>query len=66
VSPLFQQQSGLLLPQLSGALSLASAAALTGGQTDLMRSMLMTKAGGLQQFKLQFNCCGTSVEKVRH
>jgi hypothetical protein len=26
--------------------------------------MLMAKSGDLQQFKLQFNCCGTSVEKV--
>lgn len=30
-----------------------------------MRSMLLAKAAELDQFKLQFNCCGTAVEKVR-
>lgn len=59
-----QQQSGLL-PQLSTSMSLATATAAAGSQTDLMRSMLLSKACELDQFKLQFNCCGTGVEKVR-
>jgi hypothetical protein len=42
-----------------------AAAALAGNQTELMRAMLLAKAADLQQFKLQFNCCGTGVEKVR-
>lgn len=41
-----------------------AAAALAGNQTELMRAMLLAKAADLQQFKLQFNCCGTGVEKV--
>lgn len=30
-----------------------------------MRSVLAAKSSDLQEFKLQFNCCGTGVEKVR-
>lgn len=54
----------VLLPQLSTSMSINTAAAIAGSQTDLMRSMLMAKASELEQFKLQFNCCGTGVEKV--
>lgn len=59
-----------LLPHLSSAMSLtaaASGAAVSGGgssQTDVMRSLLLAKACELDHFKLQFNCCGTGVEKV--
>jgi hypothetical protein len=55
----------VFLPQLSSAQSLSTATALAGTQTDVMRSMLLAKAADLEQFKLQFNCCGTGVEKVR-
>ena len=59
-----------LLPQLSSSLSLTAAAGGgVGGvssQTDMMRSLLLAKAVELDQFKLQFNCCGTGVEKVRN
>jgi hypothetical protein len=54
----------VLLPQLSSALSLSTATDLAGTQTGVMRSMLLAKAADLEQFKLQFNCCGTGVEKV--
>lgn len=58
-------QQPALLPQLSTSMSLTTAAAaLAGNQTELMRAMLLAKAADLQQFKLQFNCCGTGVEKV--
>jgi hypothetical protein len=30
-----------------------------------MRNVLAAKSSDLQEFKLQFNCCGTGVEKVR-
>jgi len=55
----------VLTPQLSTALSLTAAATAGGSQTDMMRTLLLAKASELDQFKLQFNCCGTGVEKVR-
>jgi hypothetical protein len=58
-----------LLPQHSlpgaGAAGAAMVAAMAAQQAEVMRSMLAIKAADLDTFKLQFNCCGTGVEKVR-
>jgi hypothetical protein len=57
-------------PARSAAGSAGGAAAAAGSlasqtQGEQMRSVLAAKSNDLQEFKLQFNCCGTGVEKVR-
>lgn len=50
-----------------GGRSVSAAAAVTQSalQGEYMRKVLAGRAEGLDTFKLQFNCCGTGVEKVR-
>lgn len=68
------QQQGLIaaaVAAVAGGRSDSPRSAATAGAIvaaahgDHMRSVLAGKANDLATFKLQFNCCGTGVEKVR-
>jgi hypothetical protein len=64
-----QQQQGGLVAAAVAAVSDRDALAASGGsgsgtQGDAMRRVLAAKSQKLEAFKLQFNCCGTGVEKA--
>lgn len=62
--PLPLPQHSLPVAATSPESRTAAAAAAAASQTEVMRRMLAAKAAELDSFKLQFNCCGTGVEKV--